>query len=213
MGNSPGTPINGPITIPTARDAGRPALTTGKISGEAGEPGNGHDGKVWGMTKVNLETNYGQIVLELDDAKAPNTVANFVNYVNAGHYNGTIFHRVIPGFMIQGGGFTPEMQQKGTQAPIQNEANNGLKNDKYTVAMARTNDPHSATAQFFINISDNGFLNHSAPNPQGWGYAVFGKVSEGSEVVDKIAAVSTGSAGMHQDVPQDDVIIESATIA
>ncbi|WP_433626583.1 peptidylprolyl isomerase [Nocardia sp. CA-120079] len=165
------------------------------------------------MTKVNLETNYGPIVLELDDAKAPNSVANFVNYVNAGHYNGTIFHRVIPGFMIQGGGFTPEMQQKGTQAPIQNEANNGLKNDKYTVAMARTNDPHSATAQFFINISDNGFLNHTAPNPQGWGYAVFGKVAEGSEVVDKIAAVSTGSAGMHQDVPQDAVIIESATIA
>ncbi len=168
---------------------------------------------MWGMTKVNLETNHGQIVLELDDAKAPSTVANFVNYVNAGHYNGTIFHRVIPGFMIQGGGFTPEMKQKGTQAPIQNEANNGLKNDKYTVAMARTNDPHSATAQFFINVSDNGFLNHSAPTPQGWGYAVFGKVVEGSEVVDKIAAVSTGSAGMHQDVPEDDVIIESATLA
>ncbi|MEV4129513.1 peptidylprolyl isomerase [Nocardia sp. NPDC049707] len=165
------------------------------------------------MTKVNLETNHGQIVLELDDAKAPNSVANFVNYVNAGHYNGTIFHRVIPGFMIQGGGFTPDMRQKGTQAPIQNEANNGLKNDKYTVAMARTNDPHSATAQFFINVSDNGFLNHSAPTPQGWGYAVFGKVAEGSEVVDKIAAVSTSSAGMHQDVPQDDVIIESATLA
>ena len=168
---------------------------------------------MWGMTKVNLETNHGQIVLELDDTKAPSTVANFVNYVNAGHYNGTIFHRVIPGFMIQGGGFTPEMKQKGTQAPIQNEANNGLKNDKYTVAMARTNDPHSATAQFFINVSDNGFLNHSAPTPQGWGYAVFGKVVEGSEVVDKIAAVSTGSAGMHQDVPEDDVIIESATLA
>jgi peptidyl-prolyl cis-trans isomerase B (cyclophilin B) len=175
--------------------------------------GSGRNGKVWGMTKVNLETNYGPVVLELDEAKAPGTVANFVSYVNAGHYNGTIFHRVIPGFMIQGGGFTPEMQQKGTQPPIQNEANNGLKNNKYTVAMARTNDPHSATAQFFVNVADNDFLNHSAPNPQGWGYTVFGKVVEGTEVVDKIAAVSTGSAGMHQDVPRDAVIIESASIA
>ncbi|MET8876796.1 peptidylprolyl isomerase [Nocardia sp. NPDC004604] len=165
------------------------------------------------MTKANLETNFGTIVLELDDAKAPGTVANFVDYVKAGHYNGTIFHRVIPGFMIQGGGFTPDMKQKGTQAPIQNEANNGLKNNRYTVAMARTNDPHSATAQFFINVSDNDFLNHSAPTPQGWGYTVFGKVTEGSEVVDKIAAVATGSAGMHQDVPRDAVIIESAAIA
>ncbi|MFX0573236.1 peptidylprolyl isomerase [Nocardia nepalensis] len=165
------------------------------------------------MTKVNLATNYGPIVLELDEAKAPGTVANFVSYVNAGHYNGTIFHRVIPGFMIQGGGFTPEMQQKGTQAPIQNEANNGLKNNRLTVAMARTNDPHSATAQFFVNVNDNDFLNHSAPTPQGWGYTVFGKVVEGSEVVDKIAAVPTGSSGMHQDVPLDPVVIESASIA
>ncbi|MFB7877284.1 MULTISPECIES: peptidylprolyl isomerase [unclassified Nocardia] len=165
------------------------------------------------MTKVNLDTNYGQIVLELDDQAAPNTVANFVNYVNAGHYNGTVFHRVIPNFMVQGGGFEPGLKQKPTQAPIQNEATNGLKNDKYTVAMARTNDPHSATAQFFINVSDNAFLNHSAPQGQGWGYAVFGKVTDGTEVVDKIAAVSTGSAGPHQDVPVDDVIIESATIA
>ncbi|QIS08106.1 peptidylprolyl isomerase [Nocardia arthritidis] len=164
------------------------------------------------MTKVNLETNYGKIVLDLDDAKAPNTVRNFVDYVNSGHYSGTIFHRVIPGFMIQGGGFTPEMKQKGTQAPIQNEANNGLKNNKYTVAMARTNDPHSATAQFFINVADNDFLNHSAPTPSGWGYAVFGTVTEGSEVVDKIAGVATSSAGMHQDVPVDDVVIESASI-
>jgi len=162
---------------------------------------------------VNLETNYGQIVLELDDQAAPNTVANFVNYVNAGHYNGTVFHRVIPGFMVQGGGFEPGLKQKPTQAPIQNEATNGLKNDKYTVAMARTNDPHSATAQFFINVSDNAFLNHTAPQGQGWGYAVFGKVAEGTEVVDKIAAVSTGNAGPHQDVPVDDVIIESATVA
>ncbi|WP_225731957.1 MULTISPECIES: peptidylprolyl isomerase [unclassified Nocardia] len=165
------------------------------------------------MTKVNLETNYGKIVLDLDDAKAPNTVRNFVDYVNSGHYSGTIFHRVIPGFMIQGGGFTPEMKQKGTQAPIQNEANNGLKNNKYTVAMARTNDPHSATAQFFINVADNDFLNHSAPTPSGWGYAVFGTVTEGSEVVDKIAGVATSSAGMHQDVPVDNVVIESASLA
>ncbi|MGN2634840.1 peptidylprolyl isomerase [Nocardia takedensis] len=165
------------------------------------------------MTKVNLVTNFGPIVLELDAAKAPNSVQNFVDYVNSGHYNGTIFHRVIPGFMVQGGGFEPGLRQKGTKAPIQNEANNGLTNDKYTVAMARTNDPHSATAQFFINVADNKFLNHSAPTPSGWGYAVFGKVVEGTEVVDKIVGVTTGSAGMHQDVPQDDVVIESATIA
>ncbi|MEU2039390.1 peptidylprolyl isomerase [Nocardia niwae] len=165
------------------------------------------------MTKVNISTNYGTIVLELDDQKAPNTVRNFVDYVNAGHYNGTIFHRVIPGFMVQGGGFEPGLRQKGTKDPIQNEANNGLKNDKYTVAMARTNDPHSATAQFFINVADNAFLNHSAPNPAGWGYAVFGKVTEGTDVVDKIAGVATSSAGMHQDVPVDDVVIESATVS
>ncbi|WP_067800077.1 peptidylprolyl isomerase [Nocardia beijingensis] len=165
------------------------------------------------MTKVNLSTNYGSIVLELDDQKAPNTVRNFVDYVNAGHYNGTIFHRVIPGFMIQGGGFEPGLRQKGTKDPIQNEANNGLKNNKYTVAMARTNDPHSATAQFFINVSDNDFLNHSAPTPAGWGYAVFGEVTEGTDVVDKIAGVATSSAGMHQDVPVDDVVIESATVS
>jgi peptidyl-prolyl cis-trans isomerase B (cyclophilin B) len=165
------------------------------------------------MTKVNLETNFGPIVLELVEAKAPATVANFLEYVNSGHYNGTIFHRVIPGFMVQGGGFEPGMRQKGTNAPIKNEATNGLKNDKYTVAMARTNDPHSATAQFFINVADNAFLNHTSPSPSGWGYAVFGKVAEGSEVVDKIVGVSTGSAGGHQDVPNDDVVITSATVA
>ncbi|WP_063048341.1 peptidylprolyl isomerase [Nocardia arthritidis] len=165
------------------------------------------------MTKVNLSTNYGPIVLELDDQKAPNTVRNFVDYVNAGHYNGTIFHRVIPGFMIQGGGFEPGLRQKGTQAPIQNEADNGLKNNKYTVAMARTNDPHSATAQFFINVSDNDFLNHSAPTAAGWGYTVFGAVTEGTDVVDKIAGVATSSAGGHQDVPVNDVVIESATVS
>ncbi|WP_067857823.1 peptidylprolyl isomerase [Nocardia shimofusensis] len=165
------------------------------------------------MTKVNLETNFGPIVLELDEAKAPATVANFLEYVNSGHYNGTIFHRVIPGFMVQGGGFEPGMRQKGTNAPIKNEATNGLKNDKYTVAMARTNDPHSATAQFFINVADNAFLNHTSPSPSGWGYAVFGKVVEGSEVVDKIVGVPTGSAGGHQDVPREDVVITSATVA
>ncbi|AFT98115.1 peptidylprolyl isomerase [Nocardia brasiliensis] len=165
------------------------------------------------MTKVNLQTNFGPIVLELDDEKAPTTVQNFVSYVKAGHYDGTVFHRVIPGFMIQGGGFEPGMRQKPTQAPIQNEANNGLKNNKYTVAMARTNDPHSATAQFFINASDNDFLNHKAPNPQGWGYTVFGAVVEGQDVVDKIEGVATGNNAGHQDVPKDDVVIESASIA
>ncbi len=180
--------------------------TTGKRRAGAGWQGVG-------MTKVNLQTNFGPIVLELDDEKAPTTVQNFVNYVKAGHYDGTIFHRVIPGFMIQGGGFEPGMRQKPTQAPIQNEANNGLKNNKYTVAMARTNDPHSATAQFFINSSDNDFLNHKAPNPQGWGYTVFGAVVEGQDVVDKIEGVATGSNAGHQDVPKDDVVIESASVA
>ena len=152
----------------------------------------------------------GVIKLELDAAKAPNSVANFLAYVNKGHFNGTIFHRVIPGFMIQGGGFEPGMNQKATDKPINNEANNGLKNDKYTIAMARTNDPHSATAQFFINVADNGFLNHTAPSAQGWGYAVFGKVIAGTDVVDKIAAVKTGQKGFHGDVPKEDVVIEKA---
>ena len=153
---------------------------------------------------------YGVITLELDEAKAPKSVANFLSYVNKGHYNNTIFHRVIPGFMVQGGGFEPGMSQKGTDAPIQNEANNGLKNANYTVAMARTSDPHSATAQFFINVADNGFLNHTAPSAQGWGYAVFGKVVSGADVVDKIKAVKTGRKGFHDDVPKEDVIIEKA---
>jgi len=152
----------------------------------------------------------GTIKIELDAAKAPNSVANFLSYVNKGHYDGTVFHRVIPGFMIQGGGFEPGMTQKATDKPIDNEANNGLKNTKYTLAMARTNDPHSATAQFFINIADNGFLNHTAPSAQGWGYAVFGKVVAGTDVVDKIAAVKTGQKGFHGDVPKDDVVIEKA---
>ena len=155
-------------------------------------------------------SGHGVITLELDAAKAPNTVANFLAYVQKGHFDRTIFHRVIPGFMIQGGGFEPGMSQKPTDKPITNEANNGLKNDKYTVAMARTSDPHSATAQFFINVADNGFLNHTAPSAQGWGYAVFGKVVTGTDVVDKIAAVKTGQSGFHGDVPQEDVVIEKA---
>jgi len=162
--------------------------------------------------KVALNTNKGRIVLELNAEKAPKTVANFVDYVTSGHYNGTIFHRVIDGFMIQGGGFDAKMQQKSTKAPIQNEADNGLKNDIGSIAMARTNDPHSASAQFFINVGNNSFLNHTAKNPQGWGYAVFGKVSEGMDVVNDIKSVATGNAGYHQDVPRTPVIIETAEV-
>ena len=154
--------------------------------------------------------NYGVITLELDAEKAPKSCANFLAYVNGGHYNNTIFHRVIPGFMVQGGGMEPGMAQKPCNAPIENEANNGLKNKTYTVAMARTNDPHSATAQFFINVADNGFLNHTAPSAQGWGYAVFGKVVTGTDVVDKIKAVKTSRKGYHDDVPVTDVVIEKA---
>lgn len=154
--------------------------------------------------------NYGVITLELDQEKAPKTVANFLSYVNKGHYNNTIFHRVIPGFMVQGGGMEPGMKEKRGDQPINNEANNGLKNLNYTVAMARTGDPHSATAQFFINVADNGFLNHTAVSAQGWGYAVFGKVISGSEVVDKIKTVKTSRKGHHDDVPVVDVIIEKA---
>jgi len=154
----------------------------------------------------------GNIVLELDREKAPKSVENFLNYVKKGHYDGTIFHRVIPGFMVQGGGFEVGMTQKPTDAQIDNEANNGLKNANYTVAMARTNAPHSATAQFFINVADNGFLNHTAPTAQGWGYAVFGKVSSGTDVVDKIKAVKTGRKGFHDDVPLEDVVIDKAVV-
>ena len=161
---------------------------------------------------VELHTNHGVIKLELDAEKAPKSVENFLTYVKAGHYDNTVFHRVIDGFMIQGGGFEPGMTQKPTQAPITNEANNGLKNVNGSIAMARTNDPHSATAQFFINVNDNDFLNHSSPTPQGWGYAVFGKVVEGMDVVEKIKKVKTGSKGFHQDVPADDVIIEKAVV-
>jgi peptidyl-prolyl cis-trans isomerase B (cyclophilin B) len=159
---------------------------------------------------VELHTNKGVIRLQLDSAKAPKSTENFLAYVRSGHFDGTIFHRVIDGFMIQGGGFEPGMKQKPTQAPIANEANNGLKNKRYTIAMARTNDPHSATAQFFINVADNGFLDHSSPTPQGWGYAVFGEVVEGQDVVDAIKGVKTGNKGFHQDVPVEDVVIEKA---
>ncbi len=163
------------------------------------------------MTKtVELQTSAGTIRIELDDAKAPASAENFLAYVRAGHYDGTVFHRVIKGFMIQGGGMDGAMKQKPTQAPIQNEANNGLLNAKYTLAMARTSDPHSATAQFFINTADNGFLNFKAENAQGWGYAVFGKVVAGTDVVDKIERVATGRKGLHDDVPLEAVTIERA---
>ena len=165
------------------------------------------------MTTSQVElhiTGQGVITLELDAAKAPKTVANFLSYVAKGHYSGTVFHRVIPGFMVQGGGFAVGMKQKDTDANIENEATNGLKNDKYTVAMARTNEPHSASSQFFINASNNGFLNHTAPSGSGWGYAVFGKVVKGMDVVDKIEGVKTGNKMGHGDVPAVDVVIEKA---
>ena len=158
---------------------------------------------------VVLHTTQGDVTLELDRENSPVTVDNFLRYVRDGHYDNTLFHRVIPGFMIQGGGFEPGMKQKPTGEAVANEAANGLKNTHYTVAMARTSDPHSATAQFFINTVDNDFLNHTSPTPQGWGYAVFGKVTEGMDVVDKIAKVKTGSRRGHQDVPVEDVVITS----
>ena len=161
---------------------------------------------------VKLKTNYGVITLELDPEKAPETVQNFLNYVTSGFYDNTIFHRIIDDFMIQGGGFEPGMKQKATQPPIQNEAANGLKNDVYTIAMARTADVHSATAQFFINVASNGFLNYKSPTPQGYGYCVFGKVVEGQEVVDKIKKVKTGDNSGHQNVPLEDVVILKADI-
>ncbi|MDI3380188.1 peptidylprolyl isomerase [Xenophilus aerolatus] len=167
------------------------------------------------MSNPQVELNikgHGPLVLELDREKAPKSVDNFLAYVKSGHYDGTVFHRVIDGFMIQGGGFEPGMKQKPTQAEITNEANNGLKNDMYTVAMARTSAPHSATAQFFINVAKNDFLNHTAPTAQGWGYAVFGKVVSGTEIVDALRKVKTGRKGFHDDVPVDDVLIEKATV-
>ncbi len=159
---------------------------------------------------IRFTTNKGSIDIELDEDKAPETCRNFKAYVKSGFYDGVIFHRVIPGFMIQGGGFTPGMRQKETNAPIKNEAANGLKNNRYTIAMARTADPHSATAQSFINVADNSFLNHTAPTPQGWGYAVFGRVVAGEDVVDSIARVPTATRGFYGDVPLEDVVIEKA---
>ena len=161
---------------------------------------------------ILMTTTVGPMTLELDADNAPKTVENFLSYVSSGFYDGTIFHRVINNFMVQGGGFTADMEQKATQAPIENEANNGLKNALGTIAMARTQDPHSATAQFFINVQDNDFLNHTGENMQGWGYAVFGKVTEGEDVLDKIRCVQTGSQAGHQDVPVEPIIIESVTI-
>lgn len=161
---------------------------------------------------IRLHTNYGDIMLELDHEKAPVTAQNFIDYVNSGYYDNTIFHRVIDEFMIQGGGFEPGMIQKKTRAPIANEAGNGLKNDKYTIAMARTSDPHSATGQFFINVKDNDFLNYKSPTAQGYGYCVFGKVVEGMDVVDKIKKVKTGTRSGHQDVPVENAILEKAEI-
>jgi peptidyl-prolyl cis-trans isomerase B (cyclophilin B) len=162
--------------------------------------------------RVLLSTSLGDITLELDGVNAPLSTANFVDYATSGHFDGTIFHRVIPGFMVQGGGFTADMSQKPTKAPIANEADNGLKNGRGTVAMARTSDPNSATAQFFINVADNGFLNHSAKTAQGWGYAVFGKVVSGTEVVDAMEGARTGSRGGHGDVPLEDILIVTATV-
>ena len=159
---------------------------------------------------VRLETSAGNILVELDDEKAPASAANFLEYVRKGHYDNTVFHRVIKGFMVQGGGFEPGMKQKSSGAPIANEANNGLKNKRHTLAMARTSDPHSATAQFFINTVDNSFLDHTAPSAQGWGYAVFGRVIEGGDIVDKIEKARTGNKGGHDDVPVEDVIIQRA---
>ena len=165
------------------------------------------------MTRlVDLETSKGTIRLELDEEKAPETVKNFLINVENGHYDGTVFHRVMKGFMVQGGGFEPDMQQKPTGSSVKNEASNGLKNDRYTVAMARTSDPHSATAQFFINAADNDFLNFKSETPQGWGYAVFGKVVSGSDVVSQIEQVKTGNRSGHSDVPLDDVTITRATV-
>jgi peptidyl-prolyl cis-trans isomerase B (cyclophilin B) len=164
------------------------------------------------MSEVVLHTNEGDIALDLDDENSPATVRNFLQYVRDGHYDNTLFHRVIPGFMIQGGGFAPGMQQKPTRAPVANEAANGVRNARYTVAMARTSEPHSATAQFFINLADNAFLDYKGPSPQGYGYCVFGKVVRGSDVVDKIAGVPTGRAGQHENVPAQDVLITRAEV-
>lgn len=183
------------------------------IAGAAAGTSTPNQGKSMStQPQVKLHTNMGDMLIQLDAEKAPKTVENFLTYVKEGFYDGTVFHRVINNFMVQGGGFEASMKQKQTHAPIENEANNGLKNEQYTLAMARTADPHSATAQFFINVANNEFLNFTAPTSNGWGYAVFGKVVEGTDVVDAIKKVKTGTKGFHQDVPVEDVIIESATL-
>ena len=192
--------------------AGAPLAAAAQAAAKPDSPANACAAKLKGSApmKVKLTTSMGAITVELDKAKAPVSTENFVKYVESGHYNGTIFHRVIDGFMVQGGGFTKDMQQKPTLAPIKNEAANGLKNDMYTLAMARTGVRDSATAQFFINVKQNDFLNYRDESPQGWGYAVFGKIIEGQDVVDKIRKVATGNAGMHQNVPLEPVVIEKA---
>jgi len=189
-----------------------PAVAGAQAAPSSPSHHKGSDPMTTTTPRVKMTTNYGEMIIALDAAKAPETVANFLTYVKEGFYDGTVFHRVIDGFMIQGGGFEPGMKQKPTHAPIGNEADNGLKNERYTLAMARTNDPHSATAQFFINVADNDFLNFTAPTASGWGYAVFGRVAEGTEVVDKIKAVKTGNSGFHQNVPVDDVVITRAEV-
>jgi peptidyl-prolyl cis-trans isomerase B (cyclophilin B) len=194
------------------------AVLTGKLAYAADSTPSTNSQPTKGKTsmstqpRVKISTNFGDMIISVDAAKAPKTAANFIAYVKDGFYDGTIFHRVMDGFMVQGGGFEPGMKQKATKAPVENEANNGLKNNKYTLAMARTSDPHSATGQFFINVANNDFLNHTAPTAQGWGYAVFGEVVEGQDVVDKIKAVKTGNSGFHQNVPTEDVIITKAVV-
>ncbi len=179
---------------------------------ESNKTTQSHGDKMAANPKIKIETTLGDITLELDATKAPTSTENFLSYVKEGHYDGTIYHRVIPNFMVQGGGMNPDMSEKESKAPIKNEANNGLKNLRGTVAMARTNDPHSASSQFFINVKDNAFLDHKSEDMQGWGYAVFGKVVEGMDIVDKIEKVETGTTGFHQDVPKDAVILNKVTV-
>lgn len=200
-------------TVRTVLCAGVAAFSVAAASPAGASSANSQQGNSMNSSpRVNLQTNLGDVVIELNAEKAPKTVENFLTYVREGFYDGTIFHRIINNFMVQGGGFDAAMKQKQTHAPIENEANNGLKNDRYTLAMARTADPHSATAQFFVNVADNDFLNFTSPTPNGWGYAVFGKVVEGTEVIDKMKAVKTGNRGFHQDVPVDNVVIEKASV-
>jgi peptidyl-prolyl cis-trans isomerase B (cyclophilin B) len=186
--------------------------TTAVLAQNSTKPATKPNNQGKSMSSVKFTTSMGNFTIQLDAAKAPKTVENFLQYVRDGHYTGTIFHRVIGNFMVQGGGFEKGMKQKPTRAPVANEADNGLKNEEYTVAMARTSDPHSASAQFFINVKNNSFLNFSSPTPQGWGYAVFGKVTEGTDTVDAIKKVQTGNKGGHGDVPTVDVVVEKAEV-